>query len=83
MIPKTCPLNDRYRLQTTLRADCLVSRALAGCEHCEGCSYRTSSERERQTEYIKSKLAQMKTDRHRETRARELKERLMREKGIR
>ena len=37
MIPKTCPLNDRSRLQTILRSECTIekiTRKLDGCGQC-------------------------------------------------
>jgi hypothetical protein len=49
MIPKDCPLNDKSKLQATLKTECLLEEVSEKLSFCKECPY--SAEKKRQQKY--------------------------------
>jgi hypothetical protein len=45
MIPNICPLSDKYKLQTTLKTECLLEKASSILNFCKECPYSAENKK--------------------------------------
>jgi hypothetical protein len=82
MIPKTCPLSDKYKLQTTLQNICAIKEYSKGAEDCKDCQYGKDAQLEREKGELRRRLAEMKKDLERKRKVEEIKRDIMKQQGI-
>lgn len=56
MIPKTCPLNDKHKLQTTLQNKCTIENYSETAEDCKGCQYQNKRKKTSFSEMVEKEI---------------------------
>jgi hypothetical protein len=86
MIPKTCPLNNKYKLQTTLQNICAIKEYSKGAEDCKDCQYGKDAQLEREKEVMRERISRLREELEKELerkrKVEEFKRDMMKQQGI-